>query len=88
MCAKFGELDIHEIKEDVISVCEEMRLPLREVYVSADFQEEVYQVEVETFKDYSELEDMLKEELLIEGKLKDKYGENLSVNIISIDQEE
>ncbi len=88
MCAKFGELDIHEIKEDVISVCEEMRLPLREVYVSADFQEEVYQVEVETFKDYSELEDMLKEELLIEDKLKDKYGENLSVNIISIDQEE
>ncbi len=88
MCAKFGELDIHEIKEDVISVCDEIKLPFREVYVSADFQEEVYQVEVETFKDYEDLEGMLKEELLIEDKLKDKYGDKLSVNIISLDQED
>ncbi len=88
MCAKFGELDIHEIKEDVISVCDEIKLPLREVYVSADFQEEVYQVEVETFKDYEDLEGMLKEEILIEDKLKDKYGDKLSVNIISLDQED
>ena len=87
MCSKFGELDIQEIKERVVALCEEMKLPMREVYVSADFQEKVYQVEVELFKDYPSLEELLKEELLIEESLKPDFGESISVNIVSVDEE-
>ncbi len=87
MCAEFGELDIQEIKEKVRDVCLGMNLPLREVYVSADFQEKVYQVEVELFKDYGTVEELLKEELRIEEALRGDYGEALSVNIISVEEE-
>ncbi len=83
----FGDLSIEQIKEDVTEVCNRMGLPLREVYVSADFQEEVYQVEVELFKDYGSLEELLREELRIEESLKETYGDRISVNIISIEEE-
>ncbi len=83
----FGDLSIEQIKEDVAEVCNRMGLLLREVYVSADFQEEVYQVEVELFKDYESLEDLLKEELRIEESLKESYGDKISVNIISVEED-
>ena len=83
----FGDLSIEQIKEDVTEVCNRMGLPLREVYVSADFQEEVYQVEVELFKDYESLEDLLREELRIEESLKEAYGDKISVNIISVEED-
>jgi len=88
MCSEFGELDIQEIKEDVLSLCRDMNLPVREVYVSADFKEEVYQVEVELFKEYSTIEELLKEELDMESRLSDRYGKTLAVNIISLDEED
>ena len=88
MCASFGELDIQEIKEDVLSLCRGMNLPVREVYVSADFKEEVYQVEVELFKEYSSIEELLKEELEIESRLSERYGDTLEINIVSLDEEE
>ena len=83
----FGDLSIEQIKEDVTEVCNRMGLPLREVYVSADFREEVYQVEVELFKDYESLEDLLREELRIEESLKEAYGDKISVNIISVEED-
>ncbi|RLJ70012.1 hypothetical protein BCF55_0273 [Hydrogenivirga caldilitoris] len=88
MGSNFGEVDIGELKEKVLSLCSEMKLPLREVYVSADFQEEVYQIEVELFKEYETLEDMIREELSIEEGLKEEYGDRVSVNIISVDEEQ
>ncbi|WP_457601266.1 hypothetical protein [Hydrogenivirga sp.] len=88
MCAEFGDLSIEEIRESVTALCNDMRLPLREVYVSADFQEEVYQVEVELFKDYESLEEMLREELRIEEGLKESFGDRVSVNIISVEEEQ
>lgn len=88
MSPNFGEVDIGELKEKVLSLCSEMKLPLREVYVSADFQEEVYQIEVELFKEYETLEDMIREELSIEEGLKEEYGDRVSVNIISVDKEQ
>lgn len=84
---RFGDFDLDQIKEDVVSLCNEMGLPLREVYVSADFQEEVYQVEVELFKDYESLEDQLREEIEIEERLKESYGNLLSVNIICVEED-
>ncbi len=84
----FGDLSIEQIKEDVLEVCNRMGLPLREVYVSADFQEEVYQVEVELFKEYESLEELLREELEIEENLKSAYGDKISVNIISVEEED
>ncbi len=87
MCSQFGELDIQEIKERVKGVCFDMNLPLREVYVSADFKEEVYQVEVELYKDYPSLEALLEEELRIESALKEDYGDSLSVNIVSVEED-
>ncbi len=84
----FGDLSIEQIKEDVLEVCNRMGLPLREVYVSADFQEEVYQVEVELFKEYESLEELLREELEIEENLKGAYGDKISVNIISVEEED
>ncbi len=87
MCSQFGELDIQEIKEKVKGVCLDMNLPLREVYVSADFKEEVYQVEVELYKDYPSLEALLEEELRIENALKEDYGDRLSVNIVSVEED-
>ncbi len=87
MCAEFGDVNIEELKEKVLSLCSEFRLPVREVYVSADFKEEVYQIEVELFKEYETLEDMLREEISLENGLKDEFGEKISVNIVSIDEE-
>ena len=84
----FGDLSIEQIKEDVLEVCNRMGLPLREIYVSADFQEEVYQVEVELFKEYESLEELLREELEIEENLKEAYGDKISVNIISVEEED
>ncbi len=78
---------IEEIKEDVLEVCNRMGLPLREVYVSEDVKEKVYQVEFETFKDYPTLEDMLREEVEIEERLKNKYGDSLSVNIVTVEED-
>ncbi len=88
MCSQFGEADLQEIREKVKEICIDMNLPLREVYVSADFKEKVYQVEVELFKDYSSLEEMLEEELRIEEALKDSYGSSLAINIVSVDEEQ
>jgi ASC-1-like (ASCH) protein len=87
MGERFGDIDIEEIKERVEALCSEMKLPLRVVYVSADFQEEVYQVEVELFKEYESLEDMLREEISIEEGLKEFYGDSISVNIVSVEEE-
>ena len=87
MCAEFGDVNIEELKEKVLSLCSEFRLPVREVYVSADFHEEVYQIEVELLKEYETLEDMLREEISLENGLKDEFGEKISVNIVSIDEE-
>lgn len=82
-----GGFSIEEIKEDVLEVCERMGLPLREIYVSEDLKEEVYQVEVELFKEYASLENLLREEIEIEKSLKHKYGDKLSVNIVPVEED-
>ncbi len=83
----FGDFDIEDIKERVTELCSEKNLPLREVYVSADYREEIYQVEIELFKEYESLEEQLREEIEVEEALKDRYGDSISVNIVCVDED-
>ncbi len=84
----FGGLNIEDIRDKVISLCSGMSIPIREVYVSADFKERVYQVEVEAFKEYESLEDLIREEISIERGLEEAFGEDFFVNIITVEEEE
>ncbi len=86
MC-DYGEFSLEQIKEDVREICESMGLPLRQVLVNADYTSNTFHVEVETFKDFETLEDILAEELKIEEKLRETYGDRISVDIVCVEEE-